>query len=108
MPTPSPHHRPAELRDRALARPRRAARWIAGVATVSAAAIAGIVAHQLPGAASATAPGSAPSSTPSGAAGTSGTSSQSGASGAVTPATTPAVAPSYGQPTVVSGGSTVR
>jgi hypothetical protein len=121
-----PHlRRAAHQRDLALDRPRRAARWVAGLSTAAAAAIAGIVAHQLPGA-SASASGSTSASSGSSASSTAGQSGTSGTTGTAgtggsaasgtsggagtssTPAPVPVVVPSSRQPTVVSGGSSIR
>lgn len=108
MSATSPHQpfdrRPADRRDRALARPRRAARWVTATAAAATAVIFGVVAHQLPGVASTSASGSSSSpGTGAGSASTGSTGSSSGAS-----SSTPTVTPSTTTPTVVSGGSSVR
>lgn len=96
-------------RDTALLRPKRAARWVTGLATAAAAVIAGVVAHQLPGAASTSAPGSTSSTSGGSSTASTGTMSGSGSSSATTPTTTtPTIRPSTNTPTVVSGGSSVR
>lgn len=110
-----PSTRASRRRDLALARPRQVGRWVAGLAAAAAAVITGVVAHQLPGAASPSASGSASSTGSSGTTGSTGSSSSAtssggaGAGSAGTSAGQPqTVTPSYSPPVVVSGGSTVR
>ena len=102
---PTNHHHPAaHHRNLALDRPRRVAWWVTGLATAAAAAIAGVVGHQLPGAASAPASGSTSSA---GTAGSTGSTGSAGSYG-TTSGTGSSVAPTGQVPTVTTGGSTIR
>jgi hypothetical protein len=109
MPPQPPSRRPRRLgpdaRTEAFARVRRASNWITAGAVAGAVVIAGIVADQLPGRASATTTG-APTS--GGGASTQSPATDSGSAGSNATAPSPAAStptPTQRQPVAVSGGT---
>jgi hypothetical protein len=110
-PSPRPRRLGPDVRIEAFARVRRASNWITAGAVAGAVVIAGIVADQLPGRASATtngAPTSGTASAPAGGASAPSSATDGGSAGSNGTTLSPpasAPAPTPRAPVAVSGGT---